>query len=653
MTIAGAVSSRSALAQSSQDTVRLQSIVVTATKLPTPASASGAAVTVITGQELRDRGVRRVVDALRTVPGVAVAQLGGTGAVASLFMRGGESDYVQVLVDGVQVNDPGGSYDWAHLTTDDIERIEVVRGPVSVLYGSDAVAGVVQIFTREGAARTEASAQFIGGRGLRVGQDASGSYDASDINASISGARTIGSTFVLNGSASASQLQSDGGYAYNNEYENRTLSGKLALTHNDVSHVGVSVRHVDQTFHYPTSGSGALVDRNQLTDGNSLALGLDGSIRFTQRLEAVAQISSYRSITGGRNPEDQPGDGFSNSSADVRRQAGELRINAYLPASTTATAGVEIEHQKGRSTFDSDGPFGPFSSESSNERTNNAYFAQLLATPVPRLTISGGARLDDNEQFGHFTTGRASATYRFTEAFRVRTAIGTGFKEPTFLEAYATGFALGNPDIQPEQSRSMEAGIEMDVAATRIGATYFNQNFRDLIQYTFNAPTPTSPNYFNIGKARTRGVEITAAASPLRAITLNTEYTYVDSKVTDAGFEEDLVFLNGAQLIRRPKHHASVTATARVSDALTSTLSVAYTGKRDDIDFTAAYPGARVVLPAHTTVDGSASYRLPTRAANASLLLRVSNLFDRRYDEVYNFPGARRLLWLGASVGTR
>jgi vitamin B12 transporter len=168
-----------------KDTITLQPIVVTATKLPIPVSATGAAVTVITGKDLRDRGLRRVVDALRTVPGVAIAQLGGTGAVASVFMRGGESDYVQVLVDGVQVNDPGGSYDWAHLTTDDVDRIEVVRGPVSVLYGSDAVAGVVQIFTRNGTARTDASAQIIGGRGERVGAGASGSYSASDMNASL------------------------------------------------------------------------------------------------------------------------------------------------------------------------------------------------------------------------------------------------------------------------------------------------------------------------------------------------------------------------------------------------------------------------------------------------------------------------------------
>jgi vitamin B12 transporter len=637
------------------DTVLLKPIVVTATKLPMPASATGAAVTVITGKELRDRGLRRVVDALRTVPGVAVAQLGGTGAVASVFMRGGESDYVQVLVDGVQVNDPGGSYDWAHLTTDDVERIEVVRGPVSVLYGSDAVAGVIQIFTRNGTATADASAQIIGGRGARVGSGSSGTYDATDMNASVSGSRGIGSGLQLRGSASASRLDSDGGYAINNNYDNTTLSGKLDVVNGERAHAGFTIRSVDQTFHYPTDGGGAIVDRNQLNDGTSLALGLNGGVRLSSRFEGVAQLSSYRSRTGGKNPEDDPGDGFANSSADVRRMSAEARLNGYFVRSTVVTLGAEAEHEKGKTSFDSDGPLGPFSSATSDERTNRGYFGQLISTPFARLTVSGGVRMDDNEAFGRFTTGRGSATLHITDALSVRGAVGSGFKEPTFLENYATGFAVGNPDLLPEHSRSGELGAELGIRAVRLGVTAFDQRYRDLIQFTFNTPTPTSPNYFNIGAARARGVELSADAIPLARLRLNGEYTYVDSRVQDAGFGEDMAFVEGARLLRRPTHHASITATAAMTNALTTTLSVVYTGNRDDLDFTdpSNFAGSRVVLPSHTTVDGSASYRLHVMRASASLLLRASNLFDARYDEVFNFPAARRLVWVGASVGTR
>jgi vitamin B12 transporter len=544
--IAAAVLPGIASAQRGQDTVHLDPIVVTATKLPAPASSTGAAVTVITGEQLRERGLRRVIDALRSVPGVAVAQLGGTGAVASVFMRGGESDYVQVVVDGVQVNDPGGSYDWAHLTTDDVERIEVVRGPVSVLYGSDAVAGVVQIFTRGGSRRSTASLQALGGRGLRAGPGADGSYDASDVNASITTGTRLGSGTDVTFGITGSQLNSDGGYAFNNAYRNRTIGAKAEISNGTRAHAGFTIRSVDQTFHYPTSGSGILVDHNQLTDGTSLALGLNGGVRIAPKIEALAQLTSYRSETGGENPADNPGDGFSNSSADVGRTAGEARVNAYLPMSSVLTGGVELEHQKGESTFDSDGPFGPFSSASTSERDNRALFAQLITAPLSKLTLSGGVRLDDNEQFGDFVTGRASASYRAMEGFTVRAAVGSGFKEPTFFEAFATGFAVGNPDLQPEHSSSVEGGIEIGRSSAHAGVTFFDQHFRDLIQYTFNAPTPTSPNYFNVGRARARGVELTAAASLLRDIGIEAEYTYVDSNVSDAGFGEDMAFVEGA-----------------------------------------------------------------------------------------------------------
>lgn len=642
-----------ASAQQTQDTVKLRDIVITATKLPTPTAATGAAVTVISGTELRDRGIRRVIDALRTVPGVAVAQLGGTGAVASVFMRGGESDYVQILVDGVRVNDPGGSYDWAHLTTDDVERIEIVRGPVSVLYGSDAVAGVVQIFTHGGSRDTNVSAQGMGGRGLRTGSGAVGSYDASDLNASLSTSADIASSTALSIGITGSRLQSDGGYAFNNAYHNRTLGAKADVTHSSRAHLGFTIRSIDQTFHYPTSGSGALVDHNQFTSGTSTAAGLTGSVFISHRVEALGQLTAYRSQTGGENPQDKPGDGFANSTADVRRSAAEVRMNAYLPRSSVATAGVVAEREKGSSTFDSDGPFGPFTSASKNQRTNRAIFAQMLTAPIDRLTLSGGVRLDDNEQFGHFTTGRASAAYRLTRAVTFRAAAGSGFKEPTFFEAYATGFAVGNDSLVPEHSRSGEVGIELRHAGTAVGATAFSQRFRDLIQYTFTTPTPASPNYFNIGRARARGLELTAAFSPTRRVDLNAEYTHVNSKVTDAGFGEDMAFVDGARLLRRPTHQASATITARAARALTGTLSLIYAGDRDDLDFTdpSNFAGSRVVLPSHTTLDGSASYRLPARRADASILLRVSNLLDRRYAEVFNFPAPRRLVWLGASVG--
>ncbi|HEX6694297.1 MAG TPA: TonB-dependent receptor [Longimicrobiales bacterium] len=636
-------------AQTVRDTLAIDSLVVTATKLPVPAAATGAAITVLNGDDLRAQGVRRVVDALRRVPGVAIAQLGGTGAVASVFMRGGESDHVQVLIDGVQVNDPGGSYDWAHLTTDDVERIEVVRGPVSVLYGSDAVAGVVQIFTRAGLASGHSlRAQLMGGRGERVGPESNGSYDAVDWNTSVGGGAAIGAT-ALRYAATASNVRSDGAYAYNNEYDNRTFSGRLSLERAGLRG-GVTARYVDQVFHYPTSGSGTLADHNQLTDGTALTLGATAGWFFTPTLELRGQVAAHRSETGGSNPPDADGDGFSNSTADVRRNSAELALNAHLARGIIATMGAEAEQQKGSTTFDSDGPFGPFSTASESQRNNVGYYAQLLASPVDRVDLSGGVRVDDNEQFGTFTTGRASAAVQVLPALRVRGAVGSGFREPTFLEAYATGFAVGDPDLRPERSASIEGGAELRIGRAVVGATYFSQRFRDLIQYTFTAE-PGTPNYFNIGRAEASGVEVTGArdAGP---VDLSAHYTYVHTRVIDQGFGEDRAFLEGMRLLRRPTHQASLTGAFSPARSLDMSTSVIYTGDRDDLDFTdpADFAGRRTKLPSHVTVDASASYRIPMRGAAVALLMRGTNLFDRRFDEVYNFPAAGRLLWIGASV---
>src|SRR2546425_5083359 len=165
-------------AQEPVDTARLGPIVVTAERLPIPAAAVPAAVTVLSGAALRAQGIRTVADALRTVPGGTVVASGSFGAQTSLFVRGGESDYVKVLIDGVPQNQPGGAFDFAHLTLDGVDRIEVVRGPVSVLYGSDAVAGVVQIFTRAGTGAPRPVA------GLRAG-----TYGTTELSAGLEGGR--------------------------------------------------------------------------------------------------------------------------------------------------------------------------------------------------------------------------------------------------------------------------------------------------------------------------------------------------------------------------------------------------------------------------------------------------------------------------------
>src|SRR5207245_597381 len=227
-------------AQQSRDTIVLDPVVVTATRIPTAASAVPAAVTVISGAELRAQGIHTVFEALADVPGAAVFQTGSFGGQTSLFLRGGQSNYVKVLVDGVPVNQPGGAFDFANLTTDNIERIEVVRGPASVLYGSDAVTGVVQIFTRQGNGAPRADASVRGG-----------TYGTLVWNAEMSG-----STAAAGYSFSVSRFPDNGIYAFDNEYRNTVFSGLVHVAPDDRTDATLTLRYDDNGYHFPTNGAG-------------------------------------------------------------------------------------------------------------------------------------------------------------------------------------------------------------------------------------------------------------------------------------------------------------------------------------------------------------------------------------------------------------
>src|SRR5688572_19760515 len=230
-----------------QDTVALKPVVVTATRVAVPADMVAAAVTVLRGADLAAKGIRTVAQALQTVPGAHVVETGSYGGQTSLFTRGGESDYTKVLVDGVPLNQPGGAIDLAHLTLDNVDRIEVVRGPMSVLYGSDAMTGVIQIFTRTGQGAPRVSGE------LRAGTYGS-TEGAIDV---------LGSSPSVTYSARVSRFASDGLYPFNSSYRNRVASAQVQLTPDGRSDVTLSYRYGNDRLHFPTEGTGAPVDSNQ------------------------------------------------------------------------------------------------------------------------------------------------------------------------------------------------------------------------------------------------------------------------------------------------------------------------------------------------------------------------------------------------------
>jgi vitamin B12 transporter len=645
MLVAALTAASQGSAQQGQDTTRLKDLVVTATRLPTPSDAVTSSVTVITGDQIRAQGLRFVQDALREVPGASVVQTGSYGGVSSLFLRGGESDYVKVLVDGIPVNQSGGGYSWANLTTDNIDRVEVLRGPASVVYGSDAVTGVVQVFTRTGQGPTSVE-----------GSAEAGTFGSVNGNIGIRGG-----TDRVSYSAGAGRISTDGTYPFNNDYGNTVLSSRIIARPDAKSDLAFSGRWSDNRYRFPTDFAGALADSNQFNGERALALGVDLGRRMGERYEL--RLSGSGSRRDGEfddamdNAADTVGFGFA-SHRDSRSDRGNLdaRLSAFLTPALTLTAGTQIEReterQTGQTTSNFDGiattPDTPFD----RGRTTVGAYVQGVVDLASGLALDLNARLDDNSAFGTFATYRAGTSYRLRTGTRFRASLGRAFKAPTFCEQFCNApFVVGDSALRPERSFSWEAGVEQSMRSGQLvlWATYFDQRFKDMILYDGSSP-PEEPTYFNGAAAYARGIETGLTASLPGHIGASASYTYLLAKATDDGGMPSPSFAGGERQIRRPTHSGELALRASVTERVTIGGSVTYVGSRDDVDFN-QFPSQRVTLPAYALVDLAGEIQLLRGGAGApqvSGILRVENLLNQRYDQVVGFTGRPRGVFGGA-----
>jgi len=632
-----------------QDPFLVPGFVVTPTRTPVAASRTPTPVTILTGSELRSRGVRSVADALREVPGMRVVQAGGSGGQTSLFLRGGQSNYVRVLVDGVPVNEAGGAMDLADLSTDQVERIEVVRGPASVLYGSDAIAGVVQIFTTRGRGAPTLEASALGGIGER--RYGSGRYGLSEVDATLSGAgRSL--SWAMGGSRSATQ----GDYPLNNQRTLNALNTRVqwsdASKRTDVT---LSSRLSDSSTGLPTDGAGALVDENANLERRFWSSTLEFGRRLGERVEGRVQLGYTSRGQVSVDEPDSPTDtlGIFRTLLDSKsaRRSADVRVNARMGGSTV-TLGGTFEALEGSTRYESESEWGPFDAAASFNRSNSAAYIQLLSEPLHGLHMTLGGRVDRNETFGSFETFRAGFSWNGWEGGRIRGAAGRAFREPTFAENFGSGFGdTGNAELVPERTRSMEVGLDHALGPVILGVTGFQQRFLDMIQYTSSISEPSAPNYYNVGAAEANGLEWTAEIT-LGWIMLTGHYTWLLTRVLDPGLATDATFVEGERMIRRPPHAGSLMARMPITGGtVTGTLHVV--GKRDDLDF-ASWPAARVTLPRHTTLDISLERTIPVIPVEGTrFLLRVDNVLDASYEGIAGFPAPGRIVRLGVRVSPR
>ncbi len=610
------------------DTVRLPAVVVTATRTAASPDQVPNAVTVLSGNDLRERGITRVAEALREVPGLTVVQSGPAGGVVSLFMRGGESDYVRVLVDGVPANEPGGAIDLSNLTTSNVDRIEIVRGPASALFGSDAVSGVIQIFTRR------ATPGVVAANVEALGGGAGGSFGATARGGSRGG--------NAGWSLGASWLDEAGVWARNNRFRNWSGSG-MVYAAGAAGDVQLAVRHDDGLYHFPTDGAGNPTDLNQYSAGRLTTVSLDGGRRVSSAVELRLLAGATSGVDDAVNPPDSANDPSTYSArTEYGRRSADVRTNVRL-AATTLTAGVAGERETFRSSSDS----------IERTRTGGAGYAQVLAPLGPRIMLTAGGRAEDNDRFGRFATGRLGVVVRAAAATRLRLSAGTAFKEPTFLENYGGGWSTGNPSLAPERSRSIEAGVEQHLADGRlvVTATAFTQRFDSVIQYTYAVPAG-QPNYTNVAGASARGLELDLRSALGHGVRVDAEWTWLHTAVTDSGVDGS-TFAVRHPLLRRPAQSGSL-ALSRFAGRGDLSVRLLVVGRREDLGYDANFTPMRVVLPAYNRVDLGGTLVLLTAGdgqPESSALVRVENVLDTRYQEVRGFPARGRTVWLGLRLG--
>jgi vitamin B12 transporter len=601
----------------------LQAIVVTATRIPTPELQIASSVTVVAADEIAARQIRTLPDLLKQVPGLNVVQTGGPGGQTSVFMRGTNPNHTKVLIDGVDVGDPSSAnaaFDFGQLLTQDIQRVEVLRGPQSGLYGSDAVGGVINVITKNGSGPAQFNAAIEAGSFDTFNQTAgvSGSVDRFHYSANFQHFHA-GATPVT-----PSDYLQPGQPRIDDYYDNLTGSTKLGYDVSDTFDLGLVARYTDSHLRFTGDDfeffpSPSVPDTAQ-SDSNTKQYYTRASAHLVNFGGALDQ--TLGAAYNNTKSYDFSPDGPSETDNFGARVKFDWQGIVTLRADEKLVLGAEHQH---------DSITTPISAS-----TNiNSGYMELQSNFFGGFYDTLAVRYDDNDRFG------SKATYRFAPEYliagtgtRIKASIGTGFKAPTLTELFQSFpdfFFFANPNLKPETDLGWDAGFEQALLndSLRFGMTYFRINIKDLITDSADFSTWT-----NIGRAKTDGVESFVTYKPLPALTLRLDYTY--TQATDQ--------TTGLELLRRPKNKESLNANWQATDRLSLNATVLSVSSWVDVNRDGSIP--RLNAPAYTTVDLAAVYDLTRHWA---LTGRVNNLFNRHYQN----PDAFDQPTLGAFAGIK
>jgi vitamin B12 transporter len=604
----------------------LPALIVSATTIPTPAEQIASSVTVITAEDIERTQRRTLTDVLQLVPGLNIVQQGTPGQLTAIFMRGTNSNHVKLLIDGVDAGDPStpnGALDLGHLTTADIERVEVLRGPQSGLYGANAIGGVISITTKKGSGPAKVTG-FVEGGSFGTFNQAAGVSGGSD---RFHYAFNVSHFRFNDMPVTPDYLVPPGGIKNGNAYDNWTYSTRFGVNLSENFAVNFAGRYTDAKLRFTEDVWGTPNNERSTYDNNS----------FVGRGEAVWTLWDGRFVNVfGVNYTDVSRANFNpvagtRDKYDGARDKYDWRGTLALAPGHNLVMGLERENERATANL--------YSASTGNQ----AGYVELQSDFGKRFFIVANARYDDHDDFGEHGTWRVAPAFIVpgTET-KLKASYGTGFKAPTLYELYGKGdfgsgyTFIGNPLLKPEESRGYDVGFEQPLFGGRVqfGATYFHNDITNLINFA-STGDPFVSTYVNIDNAETKGVEAFASVVFSEQFRVRADYTYVRAINADTG----------AFLLRRPKDKWSVAAIWNPMQNLTVSTTVVHVGGWMDFDrggmlWEPAY------VPGYTVVNLAMNYVLNN---NATVFARVDNLFDRKYENPYGWEQPR----LGAYAGLR
>lgn len=593
-------------------------VIVTADARPLPVEDATGPVDVVSEAKIRQREVVALAPLLASLPGISISQLGAMGGITTLFLDGGNSSFTKVLVDGTPVNEPGGNIDLSNYLLGNVAKVEVVHGAASALFGSDAMTGVVQIFTRRGTTRQPQVDVYADG----------GKFSTWHTGANISG---LAGRFDYSAAAAA---WNTGGQGPNDRFRDNTLSGNFGWKFSTENRLRLVVRSsasdagvAGQTLFLPP-------DPNQHDALKNVLVNFEWDVQTGAHWQHHWEGSeSYLGETYADPPV------F--TTRNEYNRAGFEEQSSYLFASGALTAGYGYEVENG------------YYGGVHQRRNNQAGYAEAQVEPFRRLTLLAGGRAEANPSFGTRVVPRLGASYalRLGSGFwgptRAYASYGLGIKEPTFFQSYFPDPCFpGNPDLRPERSRTIDAGIDQALGGdrARVSVNAFDNLFYDVISFGPGPLTAACPfgtgTYFNTDRARAYGGSARLDLQPRRWLTLLGNYTYDNTRVLRAPNAYDPTLAPGNRLFLRPLNSADFIAnlSARRTDW---SAEAQYVGRRTDSDFLGL---GLTSVPSYFLLNLGASYRL---GRGVSSYARVDNVLDRGYQIVLGYPALRAAYRVG------